>query len=264
MSATLIATPPINLRHPLAYIRASLDLLEQDERHLARWAIQHPCLAQVSTTRELIQLTHQALGHGSDLACVESADRAFRAVVQEHLTGDSQATMTCLLMLYPLLASSTRVHEADLTGDLVASAIAALPGVASAHYAFAYMKRKVATELRSRTSRRPIQERETIPVGLSDAIGDLQPLGSERQREEQRTRGEAWELLLDARTAGLITAEEARLLIEVHGLDPQFDEEGHNAVAARWGLSPATVRQRTSRVMRRLRQAIEDGSLVLD
>lgn len=264
MSATLTAPTPTGVRHPLAYIRENLLALERDESHLVRWATRHPCLQGVESTGELVRRTHQSLRGSSpvDLG-IEDSERILRAVVAEHLAGDPHATMTCLLLLYPLLASCVHHLEDDLASDLVAATLAALPRVPEAPRAFMLIKRAVHTELRTRTTRRPLLERTTSPYGLTDIITDAEtaPLGAERQREDDRARGEVWELLLDARSAGIITADEAQLLIEVHGLDPQHTQHGYAAVSARRHLSESAVRQRCSRAMRRMRQGIQRGDL---
>lgn len=266
MSASLATPPSSTVRHPLAYIRDSLLMLERDEHHLPRWAARHSCLAGVSSTGELINLTHRSLRNAAAPAGpggIDLADQIFRVVVGEHLEGDPQATMTCLLMIYPLLASCVRHLEDDLAGDLVAAALAALPRVPGSSHAFALMKRAVHTELRTRTTRRPVLERSTAPYGLIDTIAvvDAAPLGAERQREDQQAREEVWQLLRDARSAGLITTNDAALMIEVHGLDPRYSEYGYHAVAARRGMSEAALRQRSSRAMRRIRAGVQDGTL---
>lgn len=129
MSATITAPLLSTARHPLAYIRESLTALERDTSHLQAWATRHPCLTGVHSTGELIEITHQGMrGQGANpSADLSRADTIFRAVIREHLAGDAQATMTCLLMLYPMLAHYVSAAEEDLACDLVAAALAALP-----------------------------------------------------------------------------------------------------------------------------------------
>lgn len=253
------------LTHPLTYIRDHAAPHSLDVERVAQWSSRHEILTGHDTTADLVATAHQALGAGSTPESVRRADAILRALIQEHLDGDTEATLACLLVLYPMLASQVGRAEEDLATELVAAVIKALPSaLTSAGGAFIHLRHVTLEARRCATSRRRAADRSTTPAGSASQVCDYAlPMGAERRVAIEHTRTAMWDLLLDARRAGTISLDDARLLLEVYGLDPELTE-GIAAAAERRGVTNAALRQRLSRTTRRLRAGLDSGMLVFD
>lgn len=252
------------LAHPLSYIRQHAAPHDVDLERIAHWARRHPVLAGHETTAALVASAHQALRAGGNPESTRRADDILRALIYEHLAGDEEATFACLLVLYPMLAAHVGHAEDDLASELVTAVIQAFPTALNSPAAFLHLKHAALEARRCATSRRRMTDRCTAPAGSANEVCDYAaPLGMDRQDRLERTRHALWDLLLDAHRAGTISLDDAHLLIEVYGLDPELPE-GTAAAAERRRVTHAALRQRISRTTRRLRAGLESGTLIFD
>src|SRR5699024_2880677 len=105
-------------------------------------------------------------------------------------------------------------------------------------------------------------EQQTSPISF-DRLAAIQPMSP---RGNQGDHHGVWELLLDARAAEVITANDADVLVHLYGLD-RTDPDGPTPtsaeVAATYGISPAALRQRACRAATKMRSAVNKGTIAL-
>lgn len=248
----------------LGALQTHLATLERSQSHLERWS-HHESLAGATTTEQIIGRVQGRPLQDDPIDTI--GDRALRALILEHTRGDQAATIVCVLAFVPLLRACTDLNEEDLLADLVAALIASLDGAGTTPHPARTIMWAVRGERRRLTSRAPKTERATT-LALGEAIWSAQlgmdstTLTGTQRLYADRDLDDVWGLLLDARRAAVITLEEAHLLAQSYGLND--DSPKHSAdLATDLGISAATLRQRTSRAVRKLRTAVADGHLVL-
>lgn len=234
------------------------------QTRLDDWGRTHPALADADGLEHLV---HRA--QGSIDADYWTSDEVYTALIRTHLTGDPVATSVIIAAMWPALTDSLRRYpsaEDDLAQALITALIEALPRVVTRPFIASNLRWAVRAELRRCTTRRSSIDRRTEPT--AQPIADDQASG--RQLIAQNAPDDQhgiWQLLLDARHCGTISASEAELLVHLYGLD--LDDPDRKAptaaqLATEYGISPAALRKRASRAAARIRSGVHSGELALE
>lgn len=223
----------------------------------------------------------------------QEADTVLHALLVEYAGGSfaaGRAVLQCMLPAVRTIVRRSRRHYRDVQ-DLEQEAAAAMWD-AICTYDLTRVD-KVAMRLQGHTLTRVVGDRAPFARGTRASRGrqveeiptdaTVLPQLERPEAEEQSTTavfslasaslgatGEVLDVIAWGLDTGVITAEEAPLLTRVYAPDPELPEYAElgagrgtyqKRVAMELGISHATLRQRASRAVRRLAEAVRAGGL---
>jgi len=204
------------------------------------WALTDPALAGFTSGGAILDAI--------DDASSARQDQLLLALLRLSQTGERFATRTLLQAMMPKL--SQLAHYADTDGDIKGSDRSSITVSAFLTVVHTYpvqrRPRSVAGKLEYAAAAEGIGSLNQTPL-TTDTTADADPGDEVRQ------------LLTWALEHEVITTDEAALLRRSFLTDPtDTTPRGHSAAAEDLGLSPAAVRQRCSRAIRRIRTAVHE------